>query len=102
MSTGDYQEQQYQLPLCRRHAHCATLRYILQIDAVLLMLTRMLMAPRRSKMNMACAHTSRETLPTLCAMPAARRQSQRSIVLRQCPNMNFSELGFCLYEDTRP
>ena len=88
--------QQYQPPLWRGHAHCATLHYILQNDAVLLMLTRMLMATRRSKMNMACTHASGETIPTLCAMPAARRQRQRSIVLRQCPNMNFSELGFCL------
>jgi len=44
-SAGDYQVQQYQPPLCRGHVHCTTLHYILQNDAVLLMLTRMLVAP---------------------------------------------------------
>ena len=70
VSTGDYQEQQYQLPLCREPEAPRYSAERLQNDAVFLMLTRVLMATRHSKASMACPHTLREMIPTLCGVPA--------------------------------
>ena len=70
VSTGDYQEQQYQPPLCRGPEAPRYSAERLQNDAVLLMLTRVLMATRHSKASMACPHTLEEMIPTLCGVPA--------------------------------